>query len=169
MQIQVRWETDFGVQTLNALDRGCGQRARLLLWRSEFESRWSLQFFSVNLCLKRTKVNIKAWVGGPFLICLVFNKVLLELSMWTCSHRSPMFRQSCSRTRRPSKYWRTPLPRASNSESVWTPASPCDHRVTCLLAVSSSPSWSRSPAASARASIRSLAEIIHSDWLTNFT
>ena len=34
-----------------------GQRARLILLRSEFESRWSLQFFMLNLCLKRTKIK----------------------------------------------------------------------------------------------------------------
>ena len=27
----------------------------LLLWRSEFESRWSLQFFLLNLCLKKNE------------------------------------------------------------------------------------------------------------------
>ena len=36
-----------------------GQRARLLLRRSEFESCYDLQFFLENLCLKRTKINKK--------------------------------------------------------------------------------------------------------------
>ena len=35
-----------------------GQRARHLLRRSEFESCWSIQFYSVN-CFKRTKINKK--------------------------------------------------------------------------------------------------------------
>ena len=30
-----------------------------LLWRSEFESRWSFQFFLLNLALKRTKIRKK--------------------------------------------------------------------------------------------------------------
>ena len=36
-----------------------GQRARLLLRRSEFESRWDLQNFSVKFLLKRTKIKQK--------------------------------------------------------------------------------------------------------------
>ena len=40
------------------------QRARLLLRRSEFKSRWSLQFYSVKLC-KKLKINKKAG-DGPF-------------------------------------------------------------------------------------------------------
>ena len=37
-----------------------GQCTWLLLRRSEFESRWRLQFFLLNLCLKRTKINKKS-------------------------------------------------------------------------------------------------------------
>ena len=33
------------------------QRARLLLRRSEFESRWHQQFFLYNLCLKKRKIK----------------------------------------------------------------------------------------------------------------
>ena len=45
-----------------------GQHARLLLRRSEFETFLRLQFFSVNLCLKRTKINKKEEAGvGLFL------------------------------------------------------------------------------------------------------
>ena len=38
----------------------CGQRGRLLLRRSEFESYWSLHLYSVN-CVKRMKINKKGW------------------------------------------------------------------------------------------------------------
>ena len=32
-----------------------GQRARLLLWQSEFESRWRLQFFSVKIVFEKNE------------------------------------------------------------------------------------------------------------------
>ena len=41
------------------LGRDGGQLPRLILPCSEFESRWSLQLFLLNLWLKRTKVNKK--------------------------------------------------------------------------------------------------------------
>ena len=41
-----------------------GRSVRLLLWRSEFKSCWSLNDFSVNLCLKRTEI-IKKRPGWP--------------------------------------------------------------------------------------------------------
>ena len=44
-----------------------GQCVRRLLWRSEFESRWSLQFLLCKNCLKRTKINEKeAKKGSTF-------------------------------------------------------------------------------------------------------
>ena len=44
-----------------------GQCARLLLWPSEFKSWLNIQFY---LCLKRTKINKKAW-GLPVLKTLI--------------------------------------------------------------------------------------------------
>ena len=43
-----------------------GQRAQLLLWRSEFESCLSLQFSLRKICLKGTKINEKEAENGPF-------------------------------------------------------------------------------------------------------
>ena len=36
-----------------------GQRVRLLLWRSELESRWCQQFYSVKFVFEKTKINKK--------------------------------------------------------------------------------------------------------------
>ena len=44
----------------------CGQCARLLLWRAEFESCWHLQFFSVNFVLEKNENKQKEAVVGQF-------------------------------------------------------------------------------------------------------
>ena len=44
------------------LRRGGGQ----VVWRSEFESHWSLQFFLQDLCLKRIKITKKEAGVGHF-------------------------------------------------------------------------------------------------------
>ena len=52
-----------------------GQRTRLLLWWSEFESRWSLQF-DWKLLLKRTKINKKMpGSANCFLKCWQFQVI----------------------------------------------------------------------------------------------
>ena len=43
-----------------------GQRTCLLLRQSEFESRWSLQFFSVNFVFEKYKNKQKEAGNGPF-------------------------------------------------------------------------------------------------------
>ena len=43
-----------------------GQHARLLLWRSELESRWSLQFISVKFVFEKNENKQKEAGVGPF-------------------------------------------------------------------------------------------------------
>ena len=63
-----------------------GQRARLLLRRSEFKSGWSLQFFSVffNLCLKRTKLNKKRpiYLNMKRIAKIDFRRLQMETFAW---------------------------------------------------------------------------------------
>ena len=53
-----------------------GQRARLLLWRSEFESRWSLQFLFCKL-FEQNENKKKEAGDGPFkkITTILWNKV----------------------------------------------------------------------------------------------
>ena len=67
-----------------------GQSTSLLLLRSEFVSRWSLQFFLQNYCLKRLKMN-KRGRGWSIFIWNIFWRKCFPFIWWNilgCNHSS---------------------------------------------------------------------------------
>ena len=80
---QTIWNVSVNVRTRSYVTFGPWWWSSGLLWRSVFESRWSLQFFYLKLCLKRTKINKKDAGVGPFLKkkLLVFPE-LISVPLW---------------------------------------------------------------------------------------
>ena len=61
-----------------------GQRARLLLWQSAFESRLSLHF---SLCKNRLKINQKESGNGKFFLSIIFFDLFLYSTTLLCFWR----------------------------------------------------------------------------------
>ena len=84
---QTIWNVSVNVRTRSYVTFGPWWWSSGLLWRSVFESRWSLQFFYLKLCLKRTKINKKDAGVGPFLkksFWYFLNSLAYHFG-WSCS------------------------------------------------------------------------------------